>query len=147
MKTTLLFSLSIFVLLSVFSCGSHQNLKENIPATFDQAYYSPTSTGLKLTVPVQTIQDNRIQLTAAYFHGMKSPLVQNSTNPQLYEANFRLNDKDVVMDIDPKKEYGNQMPQLPEESPVTIKRDEALLVFTENGQTWYYKLDNIVEKE
>ena len=51
------------------------------------------------------------------------------------------------MDVDPKKEYGNKMPQMPEESPFKIDQDEAILVFGQNEKTKFYKLTGIVEKE
>ena len=46
-----------------------------------------------------------------------------------------------------KKEYGNKPPQMPEDSPFMIEKDEAILVFTQNDKLKYYKLTGIVEKE
>ncbi len=147
MKTNVLLFAGIFSLIFFGSCGSNKNLQERAPAQFDQVYYTKTSNGLKLNIPVIAIQDQQISLDAVYFHGLKSKLVQDEEQPNLYVADFRTGSGDKVMSKDPKEEYGNTPPQLPEKSPVKIDKDEALLVFTQNGVTKYYKLTGIVEKE
>lgn len=145
MKNFLL-GLSAILILSVFSCGSSQELQQQAPAQFGSATYIYTSKGIQLSIPVQAIQEDRITLQAVYFHGMKSPLVRSEENPKHFVANFRVGG-DMIMDVDPKKEYGNQLPQMPNESPFKIDQDEAIVVFEQDQQTKYYKLSGIVEKE
>lgn len=147
MKANLLLFTGIFSLLFFGSCGSNKNLQERAPAQFDQVYYTKTSKGFKLSIPVIAIQDQRVALDSVYFHGMKSKLVQNEEKPNLYVADFRTGMRDIVMSKDSKQEYGNKPPQMPEKSPVDINDDEALLVFSQNDKTKYYKLTGIVEKE
>ena len=129
------------------SCGSNKDLQARIPAQFSDVYYTYDSNGIELNIPVTSIQDERISLDAVYFHGMKSPLVKSEEKPNLYVANFRMGSDDMIMHEDPKEEYGNKPPQLPEKSPFSIDEDEAILVFTQNDQVKYYKLTGIVEKE
>ncbi|MUP45161.1 hypothetical protein E0K83_05315 [Gramella sp. BOM4] len=147
MKKTVLFATGLFILAIFASCGSNKNLQEDIPAQFSEVYYKYTSDGIKLHIPLVSIQEERISLDAVYFHGMKSPLVQSEERSNLYVANFRMGSDDMIMHEDPKKEYGNTAPQKPEKSPVNLDNDEALLVFTQDNQTKYYKLTGIVEKE
>lgn len=137
----------LFTLVLFASCGSNKGLQERSPAQFNQVYYSYDSDGIELTIPVASIQDERVSLNSVYFHGMKSDLMQNDEKPNLYVANFRMGTEDMVMDKDPAKEYGNKPPQLPEESPFEIDDDEAILVFTQDDEIKYYKLTGIVEKE
>ena len=129
------------------SCGSNKDLQERAPAQFSEVYYTYDSNGIELNIPVTSIQDQRISLDAVYFHGMKSTLMQSEEKPNLYVANFRMGSGDMVMHEDPKEEYGNKPPQLPEKSPFSIDDDEAILVFTQDDQIKYYKLTGIVEKE
>lgn len=147
MKANVLLFAGIFSLIFFGSCGSNKDLQERAPAQFDQVYTTKTAKGLRLNIPVIAIQDKRNSLDSVYFHGMKSELEQSEEKPNLYVANFRIGMGDMVMHKDPKEEYGNQPPQLPEKSPVKIEKDEALLVFTQNGETKYYKLTGIVEKD
>ena len=144
---SIFFMLGLLTLVLFASCGSNKGLQERSPAQFNQVYYTYNSNGIELTIPVSSIQDERISLDAVYFHGMKSDLIQNAEKPNLYVANFRMGTGDMVMDKDPAKEYGNKPPQLPEESPFDIDEDEAILVFTQDDETKYYKLTGIVEKD
>lgn len=147
MKRALHLIAGVFILTVFASCGSNKDLQERAPAQFNEVYYTYNSNGIELFIPVVSIQDQRISLDAVYFHGMKSMLEKSEEKPNLYVANFRMGTGDKVMHEDPKKEYGNKPPQLPEESPFSIDDDEAILVFTQNDQIKYYKLTGIVEKD
>lgn len=147
MKKILHFTAGIFFLTLFASCGSNKDLQERVPAQFGEVSYTYNSNGIRLNIPVVSIQDQRISLDAVYFHGMRSDLEKSEEQPNLYVADFRMGIGDMVMHEDPKEEYGNKPPQLPEESPFKINDDEAILVFTQNEQKKYYKLTGIVEKE
>ncbi|MBT8294789.1 MAG: hypothetical protein KJO51_00055 [Gramella sp.] len=147
MTKILFFMTCIFTLVLFASCGSNKDLQERAPAQFNEVYYTYDSNGIQLNIPVASIQDERVSLDAVYFHGMKSPLKQSEDKSNLYVANFRMGTGDMVMHENPKEEYGNKPPQLPEESPYAIDKDEAILVFTQDNKIKYYKLTGIVEKE
>ena len=147
MKNVLQITAGIFMLVLFASCGSNKDLQERAPAQFSEVYYTYNSNGIQLNIPVSTIQDQRVSLDAVYFHGMKSQLERSEDKPNLYVANFRMGSGEMVMHEDPKEEYGNKPPQLPEESPFSIEDDEAILVFTQDEKIKYYKLTGIVEKE
>lgn len=147
MKNALQLMTGIFIFTLFSSCGSNKDLQERAPAQFNEVYYSYTSNGIQLNIPVAAIQDERITMDAVYFHGMKSDLKQSEEKPNLYVANFRMGSDDMIMHEDPKEEYGNKPPQLPKKSPFSIEDDEAILVFTQNDKIKYFKLTGIVEKE
>ncbi|MFV8225306.1 hypothetical protein [Christiangramia aquimixticola] len=147
MKRTLPLLAGIFILAIFASCGSNKDLQQRAPAQFSEISYTYNSNGISLHIPVKAIQENRVNLEAVYFHGMKSALIKSEDQPNLYVANFRMGSGEMVMDVDPAKEYGNKPPQMPEESPFSIEEDEAILVFTQNDKLKYYKLTGIVEKE
>ena len=54
-------------------------------------------------------------------------------------------DEDFVMHVDLRKEYGNKVPVL-ENIPFDLKADEAVVVYSKNGETGYYKLQGVKEK-
>ncbi|MDX1542847.1 MAG: hypothetical protein R3214_02800 [Christiangramia sp.] len=147
MKNALHLLAGVFILTIFASCGGNKDLQARIPAQFSEVYYTYNSNGIQLNIPVTSIQDQRISLDAVYFHGMKSDLRKSEEKPNLYVADFRMGSSDMVMHEDPKEEYGNQPPQIPEKSPFNIEDDEAILVFTQNDVVKYYKLAGIVEKE
>ena len=147
MKNAVQFLAGVFFFTLFAACGSNKDLQERAPAQFGDVSYEYSSAGIRLSIPVVAIQEDRVSLDAVYFHGMKSLLKKSEEVPNLYVADFRLGTEDMVMHEDPKKEYGNQPPQLPEKSPFDIDDDEAILVFTEAGQKKYYKLTGIQENE
>lgn len=147
MKNAIHFMAGIFILTLFASCGSNKDLQERAPAQFNEVYYTYNSDGIQLNIPIAAIQDQIINMDAVYFHGMKSKLKKSDEKPNLFVADFRMGTGDMVMHEDPKKEYGNKPPQMPEESPFSIEDDEAILVFTQNDKIKYYKLTGIVEKE
>jgi len=147
MKNTLYLMAGVFILSLITSCGSNKDLQEIAPAQFSEVYYTYDSNRIELNIPVTSIQGQKVKMKAVYFHGMKSSLKKNAEKPNVFVANFRLGSDDMVMHEDPKKEYGNKPPQMPEESPFSIDNDEAILVFTQDDQIKYYKLTGIVEKE
>ncbi|MFZ0489975.1 MAG: hypothetical protein WAM00_07020 [Salegentibacter sp.] len=147
MKNLYLLFSGILIFSLVTGCGSNKELQERAPAQFQQVYYQNTDDGLKLFIPVAAIQDNRVELNSVYFRGMKSDLKQDEDRQSLYVANFSMGGSDYNMSEKPEGEYGNKAPQKPEKAPAKIEDDEAILVFSQNGQIKYYKLTGIVEKD
>ncbi|MDT0689646.1 hypothetical protein RM549_07605 [Salegentibacter sp. F188] len=145
MKHIYLLFNTILVFSLFTNCGSNKGLQEGAPAQFQDVYTTTASSGLKLHIPVAVIQDNQISLDSVYFRGMKSPLVQNEELSNEYVAQFNTKDSEVVMSSDPREEYGNKAPQRAEKSPFDIERDEAILVFSQNNKTKYFKLTGITD--
>ncbi len=140
----IIFSLAFIGLL--MSCGNSKELQERSPAQFQEAYYNTDEEGLNLHLPVAVIQDNMLSLDSIYFRGMRSPLIQDEEQSNLYKAHFATGGGDRVMHEDPKEENVNKVPQRPEKSPFPIDDDEAIVVFTQNGETKYYKIGGIAEE-
>ncbi|MDT0685481.1 hypothetical protein [Autumnicola psychrophila] len=145
MKHIYLFFSTIIFLGFFTNCGSKKDLQEYAPAQFLDAYTTTGSTGLELHIPFTVIQENQISLDSVYFRGMKSPLLQNEEIISEYVAKFHIKDPQMVMSGDAREEYGNKAPQRAEKSPYEIERDEAILVFSENNKTKYYKITGITE--
>ncbi|MBI6120944.1 hypothetical protein [Salegentibacter maritimus] len=142
MKKLLFLLAGIFALSLVTSCGSNKKLQERAPAQFQDIYYTENENGLDLYIPVAVIQKNMVSMDSVYFRGMKSPLVRDSEQTNLFIANFSTGAMDI-MSIDPAEENKNRLPQRTEKVPFEIQDDEAILVFTQNNKTKYYKLTGI----
>lgn len=142
MKKLLFLFSSIFALTLITGCGSNKELQERAPAQFQDIYYTQGENGLNLHIPVAVIQDNRVSMDSVYFRGMKSPLVQDNEQTNLFVANFSTNGMEVMSD-DPAEENKNRVPQKTEEMPFELEEDEAILVFSQNEKTKYYKLTGI----
>lgn len=146
MKNFILFSGVVLVLSFVTGCGSNKELQERAPAQFQEVYITQHENGVNLNIPIAVIQEERVSLDSVYFRGMRSALVQDKDQKNLYSAEFNTAAGMKIMSSDPAEESKNNLPQKPEKSPFDISKDEAVLVFKEEGKTKYFKITDIVER-
>ncbi|HSI71518.1 MAG TPA: hypothetical protein VK941_14885 [Gillisia sp.] len=140
-----LFSL-ILVAIFFSSCAGNKGLQEKAPAQFQQAYSTTDAASVKLFIPVSAIQSERVELDSVYFRGRKAPLIITPERPGVYMANFDTGKPDIIMHEDPREEYGNKVPEVPVKVPFDIDDDEAVIVFTENNTTKFYKITGIEQR-
>jgi hypothetical protein len=140
-----LFSLVLSVIL-FSSCAGNKGLQEKAPAQFQQAYTTTDAASVKLFIPVSAIQADRVELDSVYFRGRKAALELHPERPGVYMANFDTGKPDIIMHEDPREEYGNKVPVAPEKVPFDLDEDEAVIVFTENNTTKFYKLTGIDQR-
>lgn len=141
------FLLSAAFITAIFSnCAGNKELQERAPAQFKQAYFTSTQDSIKLYIPVGAIQTDRVSLDSVYFKGLKATLQKDLQNPGIYFAQFYIGKQDLIMSSDPKEEYVNKMPQKSEEVPFELEDDEAVIVFTQNNKTKYFRITGIQER-
>jgi len=141
------FLLSAVFITAIFSsCAGNKELEERPPAQFQQAYFTSTQDLIELYIPLVTIQSNQVALDSVYFRGLKSILQEDAQDPGVYFAQFYKGKQDLIMSSDPKEEYANKMPQKAEKVPFELQDDEALIVFTQNNKTKYFKITGILER-
>lgn len=146
MKNILPYFGLVFSIVLFSSCAGNKGLQEKAPAQFQQAYFTTDAASVKLFIPVSAIQTERVELNSVYFRGRKAPLELHPDRPGIYMANFDTGKPDMVMHEDPKKEYGNKVPEVHEKPPFELDEDEALIVFTENNTTKFYKITGIEQR-
>jgi len=133
----------IFTTFLFTNCGGTKDLQEVPPADLGQAYIIPEENKLTLYLPVNAVQTEMVSLDSVYFRSRKAPLELVDGN---YIAEFKTGNQDLIMSSEPKEEYGNKMPVKLEKLPFDLDDDEAILVFTQNGQINYFKIKNIQER-
>lgn len=140
------FLLSAVFIAALFSnCAGNKELQERSPAKFRQTYFTSTQDSTTLYISIGIIQTNQVTLDSVYFQGLKASLREDTQNPGVYFAQFYKGKQDLIMSSDPKEEYGNKMPQKSEKVPFDLQDDEAVIVFTQNNKTKYYKITGISE--
>jgi hypothetical protein len=138
---------SVVLSLVLFSsCAGNKGLQEKAPAQFQQAYTTTDAASVKLFIPVSAIQTERVELNSVYFRGRKAALELHPERPGVYMANFDTGKPDIIMHEDPREEYGNKVPEAPEKVPFELDEDEAVIVFTENNTTKFYKITGIEQR-
>lgn len=145
------------ILFGLTSCANGKKLQEESPVPLKQAYYTSWTGGVKgadsgytLFIPAEA--DTEVQLDSVYFRGRKAVLEKSGAEPNLYVAYFKIPSEegkptDVVMHIDPKKEYGNKPPQLPEKIPFELEEGEAVVKYTRSGKEKYFRITGIQKRD
>ncbi len=90
----------------------------------------------------------KIAFDSIFFKGRKTKIeLQTIKNKTFASGHFNtstVNSKeDLILHREGKKEYGNKAPE--KKLPFELKENEAVISYTENGETKYYKVKNIKE--
>lgn len=146
------------VLFSITQCCTTKNgFQKRIPFTLIDSFYQDWTggqagvSGTTVQLFVKNIKSN-VTPNFIYFRGRKEKIdIKDSEKGILWIANFPTNTKnsvkkDIVMDADSKKEFGNTLPEGMIKS-FDLKDDEAVISYYKNGHLKYYKLQNLTKKE
>jgi len=151
-------SIGILTVTSIFflSCSSTKRVNENgfqkkPPFKVLTATYSkwiggqPGVNGISVHI---SIDNPEILLDTVYFrnNSAKLKLDKSISNP-VYVGSFVLpnTNKNFNLDIDPKKEFGNQVPNISQKIPFDLKETEAIISYLLKNKRTYFKISNIIE--
>ncbi len=146
MKHTYLLLIPVLIIAIFSNCAGNKKLQEGSPAEFRQAYYTISQDSTNLYIPVGTIHTDQVTLDSVYFKGLKAPLQEDAQNQGIYFAEFDTRKQDFIMHSDPKEEYINRLPQKSKKTPFELQGDEAVIVYTQNNKTKYFKISGIQER-
>ncbi|RYJ53223.1 hypothetical protein DR871_004015 [Flavobacterium petrolei] len=142
-----------FVLITAISltfCAMKHELQTEFPQEIQSVFYQKVKKGTESSVINFYIEFKKplaanIKLEKIYFHNQES-LVQEIT-PKDFKSSFlqSIKKEDLIMDKNPAKEYGNKAPVV-HKSKFDLKSNEAVLEYTKNGKTLFYKISNVLEK-
>ena len=146
----------MIVLFSFYSCANGKKLQEGAPSEIGELTYTTWSGGTERSgsgynLFVELKDPSAVQIDTVYFRGRKAVFEREEGNPNMYVANFRIparetKSPDIIMHEDPKKEYGNPAPVIPETIPYELQADEAVLRIVKNGKEKFFKM-KAIQKE
>ena len=139
--------------MSSFSqCSGSRDLDKKAPVNIEKAYcqrwvggVEGAGSGLNIHLPMG---DSEMELDSVYFRGKAAKLEWKKEARQYvgrYTTEFNKK-KDIVMNEDPKKEYGNELPKVESKIPFELKQDECVVSYKKGDKTHYFKIENIGEK-
>ncbi|MCF4100677.1 hypothetical protein L1I30_03260 [Gillisia sp. M10.2A] len=146
MKNLLLVCSAVLAVIMFSSCAGNKDLQERSPAQFGEAYFDVQGNITTFYLPVNAIQTERIRLDSIYFRNMMAPLEKDPSTPGLYIAKLTSGKRDFIMSSDPTEEYANKMPIKSDLPDFKIQDNEAILLFSQNGKSKYFKLKGIKER-
>lgn len=148
---------ALLILFSFSNCANGKQHQQEPPAEIQQAYYSTWTggvkaapSGLNLFIPVKP--GSEIVLDSVFFRGKKAALIKEDPENSLFVARFTIGSyegraSDLIMHSDPKREYGNEIPKLPEEIPFDLAPDEAMVRYEDEGNIRFFKITGVAEKD
>jgi hypothetical protein len=143
-------AISVIGLLLCISCGSTTKISENnAPFKVLSATYSEWLGGQPgvngVTISIKT-DNSSIKLDSVYFRNTSALLKLNETTGVYYASIVLPNTvKNLQLHIDPKKEFGNEAPDISKNIPFELDLDEAVVSYFYKGKTNYYKILNLME--
>ncbi|MBT8264237.1 MAG: hypothetical protein KJN75_02770 [Muriicola sp.] len=163
MKKTIIIVLSI--VFGVFGCTSQKKLTSDVPFTIKKptcqqftAGREEGGSGFVLRIPIGDMAITDVSYKEVFFRGHVLPveIVKEATGMVLlceYKNKPAQKKPDLIMDADPKKEIGNQPPEMitkkDKEFPFELAPDEAVISFIEanSNKVIYYKIGSIKDIE
>lgn len=151
MKNTITI-LSSFLILTVFTnCASSQFDKKPPFAVVEAKHQEwKDDQGLKgtlVTIAFADKVDENIQFDSIYFDNKAAPIITALIDDKTVLSGkfkaFNIADKNIIMDIDPKKEFGNKPPTIQKKSPFKLEKNECVISYTLNNKKRYFKLDSL----
>jgi len=144
-------TLTLLVLLfSFLQCGSTK-LDNKTHFTIHSANYK-NWTGWQpgfhgINVQIQLNEKSNINFDSLYFRNkvVKVELKEGTLIIANYTTSKKKN-SDIILHIDPKKEFKNKLPTQ-KTIPFELSKNEAVLTYRFNGKTNYYKIKEIKKKE
>ncbi|BAO75612.1 hypothetical protein [Winogradskyella sp. PG-2] len=122
---------------STFQCASNKEIASTFeqeapfkvkPVTFQEWYagIKVGGTGINMFIPITDVKDN-VFIQDVYFRNLKSKLVKSGGK---YKAILK----------NPSSDYTFKKAEKPADYPFTLKDDECVVSYSENGQTKYHKI-------
>ena len=152
MKTPITIVSSILIIILFSNCASSQFDKKP-PFLVKNAKYQnwiggkPGSKGTLITIEFNEKANENIQFDTLYFNDTFIPLkVDIIDNKTTLSGNFITSssrDKLIIMDKNPKKEFGNEAPSLSKKSPFTLAKNECVISYTIKDKTHYFMIDTL----
>jgi len=147
---------TLVMIFSFSGCVPQKKLVENAPFQMGDAICqswtggrAESGSGIRLNIEVLDDELGAIQLQQVYFRGKVANLkLETKADKRYASANFinKTGKKpDVIMDVDAKKEVGNQPPELDDEYPFELQASECVISYLEGKKLRYYKLEGIQE--
>lgn len=148
---TLNIVITIIGILFFYSCSSTTKTSENtLPFKILEATYSnikAEQSNINTVLVLIKTNNSTIKLDTLFFRNTRAVMEFNDET-STYISNIELpNTKiNLQLDINPKNEFGNQVPNISPKIPFELKQNEAIVSYLYKGENHYHKILNVLKK-
>lgn len=157
MKLISFFSVIFMMVVGPTNCSDAKKIQKTPPMAIGKAYFQSWTSdvksegsGFNLFIPVAEQDNKKLTLDSVYFRDQIVSLTKKTTETgSIYIGEFKNplpTNKDIIMSSDPMDEMANKTPVITKKIPYELKPTEAMVSYTANGETLYFKIENIQEK-
>ena len=153
MKTLNNAVLFLIMIICLTFCASKEAVQKHFPQEIKAVYFQKgiagkekSGQGIHFYIEFQKPLSKGLKLKKIYFRNQEAKIVKMS--PRLYKAVLpqKTPSKDLILDSNPLKEYGNEAP-IVKKPKFDLKSDEAMLEYKSNATLNYFKLTRVKERE
>ena len=150
--------LVLVLMMGLSGCSSQKKLETQTPFVLGGASYQEwmggreaSGTGSEVRIVLSRMNEEEVSFQNIYFRGKVAKVsVETEDTGMVAIAKFSGQKPDIVMHADPKKEVGNQPPDLntqaATEFPFELRKDEAVLSYLEDDKLKYTKITGVKQK-
>jgi hypothetical protein len=142
---------TIFTLFLTFTqCKTQNGMKAPFTITEKTYFYwvggKKGSNGTSIKI-VGNFETTNLDFPKIYFQNNEYEIVPEITGTKftLIGNHSAAASQNITMHSDPKQEFGNQPENSVKKIPFDLEQNEAILVYTINGEDYYYKVSDIKE--
>ncbi|MGO4905374.1 hypothetical protein [Flavobacterium sp. W20_MBD1_R3] len=150
MKRYIIIFFSMIIAISLTFCAMKQELQTEFPQEIQSVFYQKVkkgteSSGINFYIEFKNPLSANIKLEKIYFHNQESVVKEIAKNTFVAHFSQDNTKEDLIMDSNPSKEYGNKAPVI-QKSKFDLQRNEAILEYTKESKTLFYKISNVLER-
>lgn len=142
-----------FLVISFFSCASTQS-KQSHPFKISEPTYNlwvggqPGVSGIRIIMPYKSTEE--VEFKKIFFNNKEGEIELYKRKGKTYLIGNintgKKRGKSLIINIDPKKEMENEVPQIVN-PPIQLQKNEAALLYMYKGKEYHYKLVNLEKTE
>ena len=140
--------LFLILAVSLFSCACKDKFQTHFPQEIKGFYFEKDKLAevIHFYIEFKKPLSQELQLEKIYFRNQEAKMIPLSST--LYKADFlsELISKDLILDGESRKEYGNKAPLI-DKPKFDLKPDEALMDYKSKNSRQYFKLIPVKERE
>lgn len=138
---------SLMAALILMNCNNLK-ISKKAPFTIDKAIViihndSTIGKGKLLTVQLKDPLAMNIEMDSVYFDNKIHKIIAKAPDRKEFEAFFPDNvfENDLILDSDPRKEFGNKPPQNKVKIPFKLPENQCVISYRHKGKTHYYQFE------
>ncbi len=144
-KNIITFLFMLFIMASFYQCSSSKRLQKNLPFKIGETYYQESGSHINIFITMKSNPQN-ILLDSVYFQGKQTKLEYNNN---MFIGVFKtvpIKKQDIIMSNEPYAEYGNEVPELPEQSSIRLEDNECIVSYKDDDIMKYFKIEDVTQK-